>query len=124
MFTLYYPGRPNLILWTLKRGEPLSAVVREEEAERCHTESSTDDNVALKMEEGGQEPLLEARNGHEFTTSKNTETLVLQHKYWILPTTQVSNKQILPKNFQKEVQLLTVGFSPVRPLSDFRPVDR
>ena len=52
------------------------------------------------------------------------ETLVLQHKYWILPTTQVSSKQILPKNFQKEVQLLTVGFSPVRPLPDFRPVDR
>lgn len=58
MFTLYYPGRPNLILWTLKRGEPLSAVVREEESERCHTESSVDDNVALKMEEGDQEPLL------------------------------------------------------------------
>ena len=83
MFTLYYPGRPNLILWTLKRGEPLSAVVREEEAERCHTESSIDDNVALKMEEGGQEPLLGARNGHEVYN---------QQKHGDLgPTTQVLN---------------------------------
>ena len=112
-------------MWVLKTEEEGRSVGQREE-----TRQGVDLLLlTMKMEKEGQEPSNAAapRSWEQPSAHRLQENGDLSYTAvgnWILSTTQMTRKQILPWNLQKEMQPAdSFDFIPVKPIPDFRPME-